>query len=116
MGWDTEYVRSTTKVLGSDAPTTALGAPFGPRSALDDAVSNCVDKVATLREAIVGIDHCPTELVLTRQCADVSKLIYHMRINGDRLDSSFLSAFDGATITCARIRVWKLGAGARVDA
>ena len=37
--------------------------------------------------AIVGVDHAPTELVLPRQCADVSKLMYHMRIN--RLACSF---------------------------
>ena len=30
-GWDTDYVRSTTDVLGSDDPTVALGAPLGPR-------------------------------------------------------------------------------------
>ena len=39
-GWNTEYVRSTTKVVDSDDPTTALGAPFGPRSNLDDTVSS----------------------------------------------------------------------------
>ena len=93
-GWDTDYVRSTTKVLNSDEATTALGAPFGPRSNLDETVSACVDKAAKLREAIVGIDHTSTELVLTRQCADVSKLVYHMRVNGDRIESSALSRFD----------------------
>ena len=93
-GWDTEYVQSTTKVLQGDDATTALGAPFGPRSNLNDSVSASVDKAAKLREAIVGIDHTPTELVLTRQCADVSKLVYHMRINGDRIESAFLGRFD----------------------
>ena len=43
-GWDTEYVRSTTQVLDSDGSTTALGAPFGPRSNLDDTVSSCVTR------------------------------------------------------------------------
>ena len=60
----------------------------------NDSVSASVDKAAKLREAIVGIDHTPTELVLTRQCADVSKLVYHMRINGDRIESSSLGRFD----------------------
>ena len=41
------------------------------------------------------MDHAPTELVLTRQCADVSKLLYHMRINGDILDHDLLASFDG---------------------
>ena len=40
-------------------------------------------------------DHAPTELVLTRQCADVSKLMYHMRINGDILDHDLFASFDG---------------------
>ena len=42
-----------------------------------------------------GVDHAPIELVLTRQCADVSKLMYHMRINGDILDHDLLASFDG---------------------
>ena len=33
--------------------------------------------------------------MLTRQCADVSKLLYHMRINGDILDHDLLASFDG---------------------
>ena len=94
VGWDTEYIRSTTQVLDSDAATTALGAPFGPSTHLDSVVSSCIDQVATLREAIVGIDHTPTEFVLTRQCANVSKLVYHMRINGDRIDHSATNRFD----------------------
>ena len=40
-------------------------------------------------------DHAPTEMVLTRQCADVSKLMYHMRIDGDMLDKDLLITFDG---------------------
>ena len=31
----------------------------------------------------------------TRCCADVSKLMYHMRISGDLLDQVLLVAFDG---------------------
>eukprot|EP00973_Karenia_brevis_P075845 10538100-Karenia_brevis.AAC.1 len=34
------------------------------------------------------------ELVLTRQCADVSKLMCHMRINGARIDDNILQEFD----------------------
>ena len=41
------------------------------------------------------MDHAPTELVLTRQCADVSKLLYHMRINGDILDHDLFASIDG---------------------
>ena len=38
--------------------------------------------------------HAPTEVVLTRQCADVSKLTYHLRLNGDKVDHSLLAMFD----------------------
>ena len=58
VGWDTEYIRSTTQVLDSDAATTALGASFGPSTHLDSVVSSCIDQVATLREAIVGLAGC----------------------------------------------------------
>ena len=32
--------------------------------------------------------------MLTRQCADVSKLTYHLRLNGDNVDHSLLATFD----------------------
>ena len=37
----------------------------------------------------------PPKLVLTRQSADVSKLMYHMRINGDIPDHDLFASFDG---------------------
>ena len=95
VGWDTPYVHSTTKVLDSDGTATALGVTFGPITATQEAAAECVRQTSALREAICEIGHAPTELILTRQCADVSKLMYHMRINGDRLDPGVLSAFDG---------------------
>ena len=39
-----------------------------------------------MREAICEIGHALAELILIQQCADASKLMYHMGINGDRLD------------------------------
>ena len=94
--WDTEYVNATTIVLGSDsAAATALGVMFGPAAATQEAALDCVKKTNELREVICDIGHAPTELILTRQCADVSKLMYHIRINGGRLDAGILAAFDG---------------------
>ena len=40
-----------------------------------------------------GTCRTPTEMMLTKQCADVSKLMYHMRINGDVLDHDLLASF-----------------------
>ena len=53
--------------------------------------------------AIAGIGHAATELVLTRQCADVSRLVYQMRINGDRIQDSMLTAFDGDLQSCIEV-------------
>ena len=43
-----------------------------------------------MRTATTSVDHAPTEIVLTRQSADVSKLVYHLRISGDVLDRDLL--------------------------
>ena len=75
--------------------TTALGSAFGTREQINARAWESVRACDELRSAINGVDHAPTELVLTRQCADVSKLMYHMRINGDVLDHDLLASFDG---------------------
>ena len=83
-GWDTP----TSTTLSSSSARTLVrllwARPLARASACDE-----------LRTAINGVDHAPTELVLTRQCADVSKLMYHIRINGDILDHDLLASFDG---------------------
>ena len=85
QGWDTPYVHDTVDVLTLESGTTATGSAFG--------------------STFGSVDHAPTEMVLTRQCADVSKLMYHMRIIGDLLDQDLLAAFDGqlrasVAVTC----------------
>ncbi len=94
-GWATEYVRASTKLLDSEGGATALGAPFGGAEFLHAEVQEVVAKAARTRAAIAQIDHAATEIVLTRQCADVAKLSYHLRLNGDRIQESALRAFDG---------------------
>ena len=92
---DTAYVRDTVAVLSPDAGATALGSAFGTREQINARAWESVRACDELRSAINGVDHAPTELVLTRQCADVSKLLYHMRIHGDILDHDLLASFDG---------------------
>ena len=94
-GWDTAYVRDTVVVLSPDAGATALGSAFGTREQINARAWESVRACVELRSAINGVDHAPTELVLTRQCADVSKLMYHMRINGNILEHDLLASFDG---------------------
>ena len=84
----------TTKVLQTDDHTLALGAPFGGETALLAEVGATLDKAARTHKALLDIGHAPTELVLTRQCGDVAKLSYHLRLNGDRVPDHLLQAFD----------------------
>ena len=93
-GWDTEYVRTTCKVLPPEGPTLALGAPFGGPAALDTQVSAVLRKARDTRLALLEVGHAATELLLTRLCADVSKLSYQLRLNGDRIRDERLQAFD----------------------
>ena len=89
-GWDTPYVHDTVTVLSSDSGPWRWGLPSALVST-SMRVPACDGRLS----AIVSVDHAPTEMVLIRQCADVSKLTYHMRINGDVLDNDLLASFDG---------------------
>ena len=93
-GWDTAYVRDTVAVLSPDAGATALGSAFSTREQINARACESVRTCDELRSASNGVDHAPTEFVLKRQCADVSKLMYYMRINGDILDHDLLASFD----------------------
>ena len=75
--------------------TTLLGSAFGSREHINARAWESVRACDEMRSAIVSVDHALTETVLTRQCADVSMLVYHMRINGDLLDQDLLAAVDG---------------------
>ena len=95
QGWDTPYVHDTVDVRAPEACTTALGSAFGSREHIDARAWESARASDEMRSAIGSVDHAPTEMVLTRQCADVSKHMYHMRIGGDMLDQDLLVAFDG---------------------
>ena len=91
---DTPFVHDTVTVLSTDSGTTALGSAFGSREHINARVWESVRACDEMRSAIVSVDHAPTEMVLTRQCADVSKFKFHMRINGDTLDHDLVASFD----------------------
>ena len=74
--------------------TTALGDPFGSLDHIDAQVRKAEESSGELRQAILSVDHAPTEVVLTRQCADVSKLTHHLRLNGHKVASSMPAIFD----------------------
>ena len=62
------------QVLHSDDDTSALGAQFDSFEHICAQVWQAVTSSSELRQAILSVDHVPTEVVLTSQCADVSRL------------------------------------------
>ena len=93
-GRDSDYVRTTCKVLPAAGPTLALGAPFGSPDALDEQVAAVLRKARDTRLTLIEVGHAATELLLTRLCADVSKLSYQLCLKGDRIREDRLLAFD----------------------
>ena len=77
-----------------DGPQPPFGAPFGSLEHINVHVRQAVDSSGELRQAILSVDHAPTEVVLIRQCAEVFKLIYHLRLSGDNVDHLLLTMFD----------------------
>ena len=57
-----------------DDNTSALGPPFGSLHNINAQMRQAVESGSELRQAILSVDHAPTEVVLTKQCANVSKL------------------------------------------
>ena len=76
QGWDTLYVHDTVDVLAPEAGTTALGSAFGSREHINAGAWESVRAFDEMRSATGSVDHAPTEMVLTRQCAGrVSALV-----------------------------------------
>ena len=98
-GWDTLFAHDTVDVLTPESGATALRSAFGSREQINARAWESARACDEMRSAIGSVDHVPTEVVLTRQCADVSELMYHMRINGDLLDQDLLVAFGGQSRT-----------------
>ena len=92
QGWDTPCVHDT---VPCSRARRRWGPPLGPTNTSHTRAWGSVRACDEMRSAIGSVDHAPTEMVLTMQCADVSKLMYPMRINGDLLDKDLLVAFDG---------------------
>ena len=88
-------MHDTVDVLTPESSTTALGSAFGSREHINARAWESVPAWDEMRSAIGSVDDAPTETALTRQRADVSKLMYHTRINVDLLDQDLLVAFDG---------------------
>ena len=61
-----------------------------------NSVTDVLQKIYQKRCTLLKINHAATELVLTRLCADVGTLVYHLRLNGDRIPEQLLSEHDSS--------------------
>ena len=86
----------------------ALGSAFGSREQINARAWESVRACHELRSAINGVDHAPTELVLTRQCADVSKLTYpHAHQWGHTGPRSVRIVRRATPCFCQQLSVWR---------
>ena len=89
------YVHDTADVPSLDPGTAARESASDSREHINVRAWESVRAGAEMRSAIVSVDHAPTVMVLTKQCAGVSNLTCHMRINDHLLDHDLLVALDG---------------------
>ena len=80
--------------MNTDDSTSALGAPIGGPDAIRNAMESSLTNAETTRGKIALVSHAPTEMVLTRLCADVAKVQYNLRLNGVSICSAQLDSHD----------------------
>ena len=93
-GWDTAYIRQTCKVKTMADGAEVLGSVVSSSIGVQALAEKVVRNAAATQEAISSIDHPATQLVLTRQCADVAKLTHVLRTVGDLAAETHLEQFD----------------------
>jgi hypothetical protein len=84
-GWETDYIRDTCNIVQTGDPITVLGGVSGSDDQVQAAFEDTCSKVDALHRAIDQVQDAATEVVLKKSCADVSKIVYSLRLNGDRL-------------------------------
>ena len=92
--WASEYVRQSCKIHEANAPAVALGAIIGDDSSIRQGAVETCRKIQQKRAAIACLEHAPSELILTRRCADVGNINYWLRCYGDRLRGTASERFD----------------------
>ena len=92
-GWDTAYVRETCNIVPLDEPIKYVGGILGTHDQVAEAFQKTCSKVEKLHEAIDVVEDAATELVLKKECADVCKIIYTLRLNGDRIPEDMLQRY-----------------------
>ena len=98
------YVHQTCRVPGINGESHVLGIDFGTDRAaslqFNDRTTDCIG----LHRAISSIGDTGVELVLTRKCANVCKIVNLLRAVGPDLDDTCTKLFDDA-LDCITSRI-----------
>ena len=89
--WVTSYIQRTCKVGRPNVPVEVLGAEL---HRIGSQFEEVTERVRTIHTAISIVEHVPTELVLTRRCADICKVTHLLRAAGPLLSREHVEAFD----------------------
>ena len=92
--WAGPYTRQTCKLLPSSAKVEYLGGLMGPGAVEMEDFRLAEARASKLRSALGALEHPTCESVLLRQCGDICKVTYALRLGGDALDADALQAHD----------------------
>ena len=92
--WATAYVKHTCSVLPPNSESEVLGICFGASGSSDNQVESVLGKIKKLHDCLAHVDDPGVEMVLGRQCADVSKLAHLLRSQGPSISRVHLDAHD----------------------
>lgn len=67
-----------------------MGAAFGPKGLAARETEKVLGKIRARLAAIQQLELASTQMVLARLCADVSALMYQLRVAGDLMDPAAL--------------------------
>jgi hypothetical protein len=91
--WLSDYIRESCEISVVSDPIQVLGGIRGSPEHIQAAFLQTCAKVGDLHGAIDHIDDAATEIVLKKACADVSKITYTLRLNGDRIPEEQLEEY-----------------------
>ena len=89
-GWDTAYIRDTCNIRWEGEASKYLGGVLGTQAQIGDNFTSATSKAGKLHDAIGEVDDPATQIVLRCSCADVSKVVYQLRLSGDKMTDAEL--------------------------
>ena len=106
--WLTDYVQESCNIVDVAEPVKVLGGVRGSQEHIVDDFLRTCKKVRDLHSAIDYVDDAATEIVLKKECADVSKINYTLRLCGDQIPNERLEEYTAVMRESVTISRWRL--------